>query len=295
MSQYQSLLLVINPALRRSPAISHAAALAKASGATLHIVALVKSLDILWLLEEGDREKARANYLQDHRDWLKYQAGNLRDRGIDVTVEVAWSDDMKQEILDLVTEMMPDLLIKQVQHESLLKRAFFTPLDWHLLRHCPVPVYLLGGAGQALPRKIVAAVDASASDPVNDQLNKRIIDQATAMAIQCDAELHLLYAYDISQEYLEELGEGLTVSELTKELRREFESAYIDLANRYGVPAERRHFVVGHPVAALSEFADAQHVDVIVMGRVQYHGLDKLLGSTTEHILYQVPCNLLAV
>lgn len=157
MSPISSLLLVINPALRRFPAISHAAALAKASGATLHIVALVKSLDILWLLEEGDREKARANYLQDHRDWLKYQTGNLRDRGIDVTVEVAWSDDMKQEILDLVTEMMPDLLIKQVQHESLLKRAFFTPLDWHLLRHCPVPVYLLGGAGQAFARKIVAA------------------------------------------------------------------------------------------------------------------------------------------
>jgi len=31
------------------------------------------------------------------------------------------------------------------------------------------------------------------------------------------------------------------------------------------------------------------------MRRVQYHGIEKLLGSTTEHILYQVPCGVLAV
>ncbi len=31
------------------------------------------------------------------------------------------------------------------------------------------------------------------------------------------------------------------------------------------------------------------------MGRVRYRGLEKLLGSTTEHILYQVPCSILAV
>ncbi|MBT9263705.1 universal stress protein [Pseudomonas sp. MG-9] len=295
MSQYQHLLLVINPSLRRSPAINHAAALAKASGATLHIRAFVKSLDILSMLEEGDREEARANYLQDHRDWLKYQAINLRGIGLEVTAEVGWSDDMKQEILDYVNEMKPDLLIKEVQHESTLKRAFFTPLDWQLLRHCPVPVYMLSGTGHALPRKVVAAVDVAMSDEGGDALNDRIIQQATAFAIQCDAELHLVYAYDVSQEFLEGLGDGLRGSELSKALRKELEASYITWANRYGVPAERRHFVVGHPVAALSEFADEQQVDVIVMGRVQNHGVDKLLSSTTEHILYQVPCSVLAV
>jgi len=55
------------------------------------------------------------------------------------------------------------------------------------------------------------------------------------------------------------------------------------------------HFIEGHPVTVLSEFANEHNVDVIVMGRVQAHGVDKLLGSTTEHILYQVPCCVLAV
>lgn len=294
MSQYQRLLVIINPALRYSQAINHAAALAKASSASLHIAALIPSLKMLSLLEEGDREKARERYLQDHHDWLKDQAKNLRGRGIDVTTEVAWADDMKQDILDHVSEMQPDLLIKEVQHESALKRAFFTPLDWHLLRHCSIPVYLVGGSGFVLPRKVVAAVEVSDAESPDDELNDRIIQQARGLAMQCDAELHLLYACNISAAFLADMG-GLTLADLTKALRRDLEKSFLKLAGRYGVPSDRRHFILGHPVTALSEFANEHQVDVIVMGRVQSHGVDKLLGSTTEHILYQVPCSVLAV
>lgn len=294
MSQYQSLLLILNPALRHSPAMNRAAALAKTSGASLHIAALIPSFKWLSLLEDGDRELARERYLQDHRHWFKAQAENLRGRGIEVTTEVAWAEDIKQDIIDHVTDMQPDLLIKEVQHESVLKRAFFTPLDWHLLRHCPVPVYLVGGSCYVLPRKVVAAVEVSDIESVDNELNDRIIKQACSLAMQCNAELHLLYACDISAAYLADMG-GLTLADLTKALRRDLEKSFLELAGRFGVPSDRRHFIEGHPVTVLSEFANEHNVDVIVMGRVQSHGVDKLLGSTTEHILYQVPCCVLAV
>ena len=294
MSQYQRLLLIINPALRHSQAINHAAALAKASGASLHIAAWIPSLKMLSLLEQGEREKARERYLQDHRDWLSAQTTNLRGRGLDVTAEVDWADDLRQDILDHVLEMQPDLLIKEVQHESALKRAFFTPLDWHLLRHCPIPVYLVSGSGFVLPRKVVAAVEVSDTEGPDNELNERIIQQATALAMQCNAELHLLYACDISAAFLADMG-GLTLADLTKALRRDLEKSFLKLAGRYGVASDHRHFILGNPVTALSEFAHDHQVDVIVMGKVQSHGVDKLLGSTTEHILYQVPCSVLAV
>jgi len=294
MSQYQRLLLIINPALRHSSAINHAAALAKASGASLHIAALTPSSKWLSLLEEGDRESGRERYLQDHRGWLEAQAENLRGRGIEVTTEVAWAEDIKQDIIEHVTDMQPDVLIKEVQHESALKRAFFTPLDWHLLRHCPVPVFLVGGSSFVFPRKVVAAVEVSDVESTDNELNDRIIKQACSLAMQCNAELHLLYACDISAAFLADMG-GLTLADLTHALRRDLETSFIELADRFGVPSDRRHFIEGNPVKALSEFADEHNVDVIVMGRVQSHGVDKLLGSTTEHILYQVPCCVLAV
>ncbi|WP_433771543.1 universal stress protein [Pseudomonas putida] len=296
MSQYQRLLLIINPALRHSQAINHAAALAKASGASLHIAALIPSWKLLSLLEEGDREKARECYLQDHRDWLKDQAKNLRSRGVDVTTEATWVDDMQQDILDHVAEMHPDLLIKQVQHEPALKRAFFTPLDWRLLRRCPVPVYLAGEGGLALPRKVVATVDVSNTEPEVSELNERIIKQACDLALQCQAELHLLFACDTSMVYLGGLGGGgVALAELGRQLHKELENSFLDLADQFGVPPDRWHFIEGHPVSVLNEFTHAHSVDVIVMGRIQSHGLDKLLGSTTEHVLYQVPCSILAV
>jgi universal stress protein E len=295
MSQYQRLLLIINPVLRHSPAIHHAAELATVSGASLHIAALLPSLDVLSLLEQGDRAKARESYLQDHRDWLKDQAKDIRSRGVNVTTEVAWAADVQQEILQHVTDMQPDLLIKQVQHEPVLKRAFITPMDWQLLRHCPVPIYLVGASSHALPRKIVAAVDASDTKLQDSELNERIIKQASSLALQCDAELHLLYACDISATWLADVGGDLTLSKLTRELRKDLEKSFIKLAGRFGVPSDRRHFIMGQPVSVLSEFANEHQVDVIVMGRVQSHGLQKLVGSTTEHILYQVPCSVLAV
>ncbi|MET0845631.1 MAG: universal stress protein [Pseudomonas sp.] len=296
MSQYQRLLLIINPALRQSQALNHAAALAKVSSASLHIAALIPSWKLLSLLEEGDREKARETYLQDHRDWLKYQTNHLRFGGIEATGLAAWADDLQQDILDYVAEMQPDLLIKQVQYEPALKRAFFTPLDWRLLRHCPIPVYLPGEGDHPLPRKVVAAVDASSTLEQDNELNERIIQQASSLAIQCGAELHLLYACDISSMFLGDMGGGgVTLSDLSRQLRKGHEKSFLNLADQYGVPPDRRHFIEGHPVAVLHAFADAQQMDVIVMGRVQSHGLDKFVGSTTEHTLYQVSCSILAV
>jgi universal stress protein E len=61
------------------------------------------------------------------------------------------------------------------------------------------------------------------------------------------------------------------------------------------VPAERRHFILGAPISAIADFARLNQTDVIVMGTVQRKGLERLIGSTTEHILYQVPCSILAV
>jgi universal stress protein E len=296
MSQYQRLLLIINPALRHSPAINRAAALAKVSGATLHIAALIKPVESLLLLEKNIQEKVRDSYFKDHSEWLKDEATRMRVRGIDVTTEVTWADDTEYEILQHVTKIQPDLLIKDVQHEPAIKRAFITPMDWHLLRECPVPLYLVGASGHTLPHKIVAAVDPSRPELQESGLNDRIIQEANSLALQCDAELHLLHAYDVSSVYLGDAGGGgLALTNLTKELRNVLEKSFLTLADHYGVPPDRRHFILGQPVSVLAEFASQHQVDVIVMGRIHRHGLEKLIGSTTEHILYQTSCSILAV
>lgn len=296
MSQYQQLLLIIDPEQHDSAALQRAAALAQASGAALHISAFVEPFSNSPWLDQATQDQIRDSYLQEQRKRLDEQAATLRSQGIRATTEVVWTAAVLEEILQHVAEMQPDLLIKDVRHESAFKRAFFTPLDWHLLRECPVPVHLVGAAGQALPRKIMAAVDPSRPETSISGLNERIIQAANALALQCDAELHLVHTYDVSSVYLSDAGGGgLVLADLAEQLRHSLEKAFFALAEQYSVPAERRHFIRGTPTRALADYAARNGGDVIVLGTLHHTGLDKLVGSTTEHLLYRAPCSILVV
>lgn len=297
MGQYQRLLLIADPAMRHSAALQRAAALAVASGAALHIVAFVEPFATLPLLDKSIQEKTRESYLQEHREWLADEAGLLRSKGLKVTTEAVWTNQTLQEILLHVAEMQPDLLIKDLQHEPLLKRAFITPLDWHLLRECSVPVHLVGEAGNPLPRRVVAAVDPAHPETQISGLNQRIVQAANGLALQCNAELHLLHTYDLTPAYLSNAGSGTVTwgGDFVEDLRNALQSAFNALADDFGVPAERRHFILGSPITAIADFAVQQQMDVIVMGTVHRQGLSKLIGSTTEHVLYQGPSSILAV
>ena len=50
--------------------------------------------------------------------------------------------------------------------------------------------------------------------------------------------------------------------------------------------------IMGDPARVLASYAGAHDIDVIVMGRVRHSGLDKLIGSTVESLLYKMPCSL---
>lgn len=296
MSQYQRLFLIADPRNPQSAALQRAAALARASGAALHVAVFIEPFATLFLLDKELRDTTRESYLQEQRQKLEEAATPLRGTGLHVTCEAVWSDDALAEILEHVAELQPDLLIKDAHHEPGLKRAFVTPLDWHLLRECPVPVHLVNAGGHALPRKVVAAVDPSRSDTRIIGLNERIIQAANGLALQCDADLHLLHTYDLLQVYSGDAsGVGIAYADLGPELREAQEKAFRELAEGYGVPPERRHFIIGPPIMTIADFARESQADVLVMGMVQRKGLEKLIGSTTEHVLYQVPCSILAV
>ena len=294
MSQYQRLLLIAGPAMRHTPALERAAAIAEATGAALHITVFIEDSNLLGLRSAGARFREACQ--QENEIWLKDEADLFRERGVKVSTEVLVTRTALQEILLHVAEMQPDLLIKDVQHESALKRVFITPLDWHLLRECPVAVHLVSEVRCPLPRVVVAAVDPSQPETQITGINDRIIQAANGLSMQCSAELHLLHAYDLSLTHISDAGAGaVTMPGFSSDVRKSQQKSFIVLAARYGVPTERQHFVEGPPGKALADFAAHHRADVIVMGNAHRKGLGKWVGSTTEHVLYQAPCNIFAV
>ncbi|MBJ7373015.1 MAG: universal stress protein [Pseudomonas sp.] len=297
MGQYERLLLVADQTLHQSAAMLRAIALAKASGAALDVRAFVSPVPVTHLWEEKIDDVDAQRYQRRYRRWVADELEQLSNQGLDGTVDVVFSSHPLLDILKTVHVLKPDLLIKDVRLEPALKRVFITPLDCHLLRECPIPVHLVNQIRYALPHRVVAAVDPFDPDTQISGLNDVIIRSANALALQCDVPLHLLCAYDLSAAFN---GEAPVVNggwneDLANELRQTLHQAFVALADRHGVPPERRHFVMGHPVQVINEFVEQYLADVVVMGTVHRVGIERVIGSTTERALYSLPGSILAV
>jgi len=297
MGQYQRLLLIADQTLHQSPAMLRAVALARASGAELAVRAFVEPAPVVHVWEDKIDDARYQGYLRRYRRWAADEVERLNEMGLEATVEVVFTTHPLLDILRTVEDFKPDLLIKDVTFEPLLKRVFITPLDCHLLRECSVPVHLVNQARYGLPHRVVAAVDPFDPSTQINGLNDTIIQTANALALQCDAPLHLLYAYDLSPAFNGDapLASGGWDVDLIEELRQSLHQAFVALADRYGVPPERRHFVMGLPVPVISEFVEHYLADVVVMGTEHRVGIDRLIGSNTERALYSVPGSILAV
>ncbi|WP_122507210.1 universal stress protein [Pseudomonas atacamensis] len=297
MGQYERLLLVADQTLHQSAAMLRAIALAKASGAALDVRAFVSPVPVTHLWEEKIDDMDAQRYQRRYRRWVADELEQLSNQGLDGTVDVVFSSHPLLDILKTVHVLKPDLLIKDVRLEPALKRVFITPLDCHLLRECPIPVHLVNQIRYALPHRIVAAVDPFDPDTQINGLNDVIIRSANTLALQCDVPLHLLCAYDLSAAFNGDapMINGGWNEDLANELRQSLHQAFVALADRHGVPPERRHFVMGQPVQVINEFVEQYLADVVVMGTVHRVGIERVIGSTTERALYSVPGSILAV
>ncbi|KKA09469.1 universal stress protein [Pseudomonas ogarae] len=298
MSTQSRLMLVVSPLMEHSPAFDRAAALAKAEGAALHIVAFdyLEGLATAGLVNEQALEQMRLGYIERHRQWLEEQARPLRKLGIEVTTEVTWVERPLQEILVHLKEAPMDALIKSVDPESWFSRLMFTPLDVHLLRECEVPLHFVNKVTHARPRKILAAIDPFHQDGRYEGLNDRILSEANKLASSCDATLEVIYAYDLSSITAAEYGFGngsmFFSSTLARQLYESQGAAFDALAERNGIAPDQRRMIMGDPAKVLASYAASNDIDVIVMGRVRYGSLDKLIGSTVEGLLYKMPCSV---
>lgn len=299
MSQTQRLLLIAPSAMTRTPAFDRAAMLARAMQLPLHIVAFdyLQVLAVAGLFAPEQIALARDGYLQTHRQWLAEQAELMKKHGVDATSEVVWVQHPYEEILHFVNEMSLALIIKDAHEESALKRVFFTPLDWQLLRDCPVPVHLVTNALNPRPRNVLAIVDVLRSEDQDLVFNDQIIDAATKLAELCEARIELVHVYDWTAVYAQDMGVGALplATGIYEALGVAQHEAFAALAERHGVPTECRHFIEGAPLSSICKFAEDHHTDVIVMGTVQHTGLNKLLGTTAEQLLHRAPCSVLAI
>ncbi|QVM89109.1 universal stress protein [Pseudomonas entomophila] len=292
MSQFKRLFVMLGPQMRYSPALQRAAALAESSGALLDINIFVDDVDTFGLM--GD-SRERERLLDDNRRWLADAAEQLRDSGLDVSTELLLTRDPLGSVIEQIERLGCDLLVKDVQHEPVLKRLLVTPLDWQLLKDSPVAVHLVSDIRLPLPRQVAAAVDLN-SHGAGEHLDEQVIHSAHALALQCNAELHLLHVCDATKTHIADFGAGtVTMPGFDGSVRAAQRAAFNRLGDHHEIALERRHFLEGPAIKAIAHYIAQSRVDVIVMGNHRHDAMQTFLGGTTAHVLEHPLCNVLAI
>ncbi len=88
---------------------------------------------------------------------------------------------------------------------------------------------------------------------------------------------------------------AINMSELQEESMRISSQRLADIADKFGVAAQRCHTVVGSAATEIRSKADETSADLIVIGSHGTSGWKLLLGSTANKVLHGANCDILTV
>lgn len=297
MSQYRKLLLITETAAEVTPAFTRAVHLARATRAGLHIVVFCSdpAIEVLAAVDAELMDQTRAAHLEEQQRAMHLLTDPLAAEGIASDFALIAERPLAETVLSRIDAVKPDLVIKDVQPEPLLKRLLLQPLDWQLLNLSPAPLLLVNPHATRTPTRIVAAVDSGvATDP---NLNDEVIKAALALAIQCQADAHLVHVAAFNTA----VGEG-RIAGVSRAAAAYLDLASLEtqrfrvLADRFDVPAERRHLLSGAVAPTLAKFAHDAAGDVLVIGAAYRTGLERVfLGRSAQAILQRAHCDVMVV
>lgn len=197
-----------------------------------------------------------------------------------------------EEIASMVQEWSADLVVTGPHGRRSGLRSFLGSTAEQLLRVCPVPVLLVTGQAQDVPRRILAPVDES-------DLAPRILEAARDLSRRLGAEVIALHAVQpeifrrmrvVSSLPRSQAAEGRAVTQADAWLRRQLERAGFD-----DDEAEVRT-LVGEPAHEIVAASARVEADLIVMGsRGAGTPGEFLLGSAARVVLANAPCPVLVV
>lgn len=220
----------------------------------------------------------------------------LRDAGLDpehvtlrLDVRVGRAVD---EVLACAEEVGADLLIVGHRGRGLLERLLLGSVAAAIVRHATLPVLIAREWSGSTPRRVLAAVDVSDAAP-------DIIRTAAHWAKTTDAELHILYAWEIAglADY-HSVMPSVTSRSYDKELAADFRTrteAMVEavLGPDHGATVDVRAGTAAYEIV----FAVERHgIDLVVMGSHGRKGLSKLLlGNTSERVMQGAASSVLVV
>ncbi len=235
---FQNLFVVIDPTQMIQPALIKAEWIAARDDAALRIYCCVFDERF------AENQVEQQTELQLTRDWLERLVESGRRLGLNVDIEVEWSSDWRNALLEAAKAAKADLVIKSASQHSAVGRRLMKTSDWMLLNSCTSPVLLVSGHRLWENKRILAAVKLKAEDKVHEELNTELLRVSHSIAERAGLELSAVTAYKGDEMFFD---------------RQHF-------ADLCGLPRNRVFSQEGAPENAIAKIADDVGADIIVIG-----------------------------
>jgi universal stress protein E len=300
MNPIHNILVIVDPTAQQQTAVAKGAVLAEKFRARLDLficdTKAARNVRLAQHLSKSPQVPSQENLPQ----MLESLATPLRQRGLEVTTEIQHADPLHTALLDRVKHTCADLVVKDTHHHTVAQRKFLTNTDWELIRGCPVPLLLVKPAPWTPARRIGAALDPGHLDDKPRLLDGCILEEAARLAKGFSGELHAMHAYIPAAVIASAVAVPPLIIDIPAEALEEERKAKLKeltaLTSDYGLPATHIHLETGGVTEVLCRLVRGCEIDIMVMGAVSRRALKRILiGSTSENILEQLPCDLLVV
>jgi len=202
------------------------------------------------------------------------------------------------EIIKAVIVSKSDLLIKVA---NVYKQGFDSN-DFHLMRKCAIPVWIIKSTQPNSVNKILAAVDLSMEKHAEGRAqNRMIMDIASSLSQMEKAKLTVFSCWQLYGEQALRHGAFTRVSTeeievLLKNEEREYKKILDVLISEYTNSNIEQCLEKGIPKLLIPEYVNSNLIDVVVMGTIGRSGIPGfLIGNTSETVLQGINSSVITL
>lgn len=299
MSRYQNILVAIDAQQDDQPALRRAVYLNQRIGGKIKAFLPIYdfSYEMTTLLSPDERSNMRKGVISQRTEWIRQQAQAYIEAGVEIEIKVVWHNRPYEAIIQEILAHQHDLVLKMAHQHDRLEAVIFTPTDWHLLRKCPCPVWMV--KDQAWPEggKAVVAVNLASEEPHHDELNQKLIRETTLLAEMVNhTEVHLVGAYPITPINIAIELPDFDPSVYNDAIRGQHLVAMKTLRQKFSISEEFTHVAKGLPEEVIPDIASHLDAGIVVLGTIGRTGLSAaFLGNTAEQVIDHLRCDLLAI
>lgn len=300
MNRFKNVLVVANDDATLESLLARGADVARRNGATLTVLGVVDSSqsDRRVVLSDGEEFDVRSFLVSTRREELEEVASRFDD--VQPQVAVATGTEFV-EVIRSVKERSHDLVLVATGTPHRRFSLSGASLAMHLLRKCPVPVWVDAG-NDALGPDVAVAIGPFDRDETRDSMNVMLLELGTSLAALRGGSLHVIHAWRLEGESLLRRGRHRPPTEQVDAMVADAHRAATEALKHmmefrpdFDVPVHL-HLEKGEAGYVVPRVIDDVHPGVVVMGTLARTGLQGVfMGNTAERVLGTIHVPVLAV